>query len=215
MIIVVPTLIALFNVFSLRRSLARQAEGGFKTDQKSNRTMPERSDSDIESQEAPTSIEEQQLKLECGLRKLLPAVLAYIVLVVGLAVSGMVQPSKLFGFLNLMLFWQGSYDPTLITVMAAGCIVSFISYQFVKPHSFFPSAARECPFVANEFSVPTNTTIDFHLIFGALCFGVGWGIAGLCPGPALFLAATGTHYVIYGWFPAYLAGAFLATLIKG
>jgi len=52
-------------------------------------------------------------------------------------------------------------------------------------------------------------------VVGALCFGVGWGAAGLCPGPALFLAATGTQPVIVYWWPAFLVGSFVAQRIKG
>jgi uncharacterized membrane protein YedE/YeeE len=151
-----------------------------------------------------------------AIRKLGPALLAGLLFAVGLAVSGMVKPSKINGFLNLFLFAQGSYDPTLLTVMMGGCIVSFMAYQFVEKHRMFPNAyARECPLVASNFSIPTSTVIDGHLIGGALCFGIGWGVGNLCPGPAMFLAATGAKPILLYWWPTFFVGSFVAEKLKG
>ena len=148
----------------------------------------------------------------------MPAMLSGALFAVGLAVSQMVLPSKVLGFLNLYnLFAQVSlYDPTLLTVMVGGCFVSFLSYQFVKPFSFLPDHySRDCPIAASKFSVPTNSTIDVYLIGGAICFGIGWGVCGLCPGPAVFLAATGTFPVVCYWWPTFIVGAYIGKRIKG
>jgi uncharacterized membrane protein YedE/YeeE len=128
----------------------------------------------------------------------------------------MVKPSKINGFLNIFLFAQGSYDPTLLTVMIAGCVVSFMAYQFVEKHRLLPNAyALECPLVASKFSIPTLTTIDGRLIGGALCFGIGWGVGNLCPGPAMFLAATGAKPVLFYWWPTFFVGSFVAQKLTG
>jgi uncharacterized membrane protein YedE/YeeE len=153
--------------------------------------------------------------------KLLPSALASALFAVGLAVSEMVLPSKVLGFLNLFTVSMGTYDPTLLTVMIGGCIVSMISYQFVKAYSLIPSnfTRRDAllldrPLLANKFSIPCNRTLDGPLIGGAFCFGIGWAIAGLCPGPAMFLAASGAKPVLAFWWPMFLVGSFLAQWIK-
>jgi hypothetical protein len=115
-----------------------------------------------------------------SVRKLLPALFVGALFATGLAVSGMVKPSKIHGFLILQLFVKKSYDPTLLFVMMGGCLVSFVSYQFVEKHNLFNhSYTLRCPLASEKFSVPTNKTIDAQLIGGAFCFGVGWAVAGV------------------------------------
>ena len=215
---VVATFVAIyFNFFKSKQEdksgQAQDLEEGAKDVAPSERTII------YVSSEYPSSeeLQEQQDQKKDNYGKLIPAFLAGALFAVGLAVSGMVLPSKVFGFVNLYLFAVGTYDPTLITVMAGGCIISMISYQFVNSFSLIPNNryARECPLVTSKFSVPTNTMIDAHLIIGALCFGIGWGLGGLCPGPAMYLAATGTIPVIICWWPAFLVGSFVAQRIKG
>jgi uncharacterized membrane protein YedE/YeeE len=157
----------------------------------------------------------ERVAIQDGVGKLIPAVVAGALFALGLALSGMVIPSKILGFLNLFLLNQGTWDPTLLTVMAGGSIFSWISYQFVEGVGILSNKfAIECPRGSSSFAIPTNSAVDFHLVGGALCFGVGWGIAGLCPGPALFLAASGTAPIIHFWWPTYIAGAFLAQKVK-
>jgi uncharacterized membrane protein YedE/YeeE len=74
--------------------------------------------------------------------------------------------------------------------------------------------ALDKPLLTSKFSVPCNRVIDMQLIGGAVCFGIGWAIAGLCPGPAMFLFASGTKPVIIGWWPAFIAGSYLAQWMK-
>ncbi len=91
----------------------------------------------------------------------------------GLALSGMINPAKVAGFLDLFGVW----DPSLAFVMGGGVIANFIGHRIVT--------GRAAPVFADGFSLPTRTDIDSRLLFGAALFGVGWGLAGLCPGPAI------------------------------
>lgn len=102
--------------------------------------------------------------------------------------------------------------------MGGGVLTSWLSYQYVEGWSKTkpPEKCLSCPVALNEcgFSVPTNQTIDWQLVGGASIFGVGWGLAGLCPGPALFHACLGNVDVVTRWLPAFIAGASVAEWIK-
>ena len=91
----------------------------------------------------------------------------------GLLVSGMTQPVKVLGFLNIF----GRWDPTLAFVMAAALVVSGIGYALLRQ--------RKRPVLAAQYLWPTRTDIDRRLVVGSVLFGIGWGLVGLCPGPAL------------------------------
>ena len=91
----------------------------------------------------------------------------------GLALSEMVNPERVLNFLDLL----GNWDPTLAFVMAGAIPVSALGYLTIRK--------RERPFFAQRFRVPDNRQIDMKLIGGAALFGLGWGIAGYCPGPAV------------------------------
>lgn len=91
----------------------------------------------------------------------------------GLLISGMTQPEKVLGFLDIF----GRWDPTLALVMAAALVVSGIGFALVRQ--------RKRPVLAAHHLWPTRTDIDRPLIVGSLLFGIGWGLVGLCPGPAL------------------------------
>ena len=99
----------------------------------------------------------------------------------GLTVSGMIQPVKVLGFLDVFGIRSGAWDPSLAVVMAAGLTVTSIGYALVR---------RRSPLFEKESLWPTKKDIDQSLIFGALLFGVGWGLVGLCPGPAVTNLAT-------------------------
>jgi uncharacterized membrane protein YedE/YeeE len=105
---------------------------------------------------------------------------------VGLVISGMTQPSKVLGFLDLF----GRWDPTLAIVMAAALAVAYPGYVLAR--------RRAKPFCAAQSLWPTNTTIDRRLIVGSGLFGVGWGLVGLCPGPALVnLTSFSPHVFVF------------------
>ena len=92
---------------------------------------------------------------------------------VGLAVSGMTDPAKVQGFLDLF----GHWDPSLIFVMGGAVTLTLITFRFVLK--------RQKPVLAETFDLPIATQIDKKLLTGAALFGIGWGISGFCPGPAI------------------------------
>jgi uncharacterized membrane protein YedE/YeeE len=96
----------------------------------------------------------------------------------GLLISGMVQPTKVLGFLDIF----GAWDPSLAVVMAAALAVSSAGFALAK--------RRTTPIVAAEAQWPTKIAIDRPLVAGVALFGLGWGLVGLCPGPALENLAT-------------------------
>lgn len=106
-------------------------------------------------------------------RQFILALLAGAMFGAGLAVSGMADPQRVRGFLDLF----GSWDPTLAFVMAGALIPMAVAWRFQK--------RMVAPLMAPTFSLPTRRDIDAPLIGGAALFGVGWGVAGLCPGPAV------------------------------
>jgi uncharacterized membrane protein YedE/YeeE len=101
----------------------------------------------------------------------------------GLLISGMAQPAKVLDFLDLF----GTWDPSLALVMAAALAVSSAGFAIAKPRK---------PLLAPQSHWPTRTGIDPPLIIGAALFGAGWGLVGLCPGPALVDLATLSPQVI-------------------
>ncbi len=112
----------------------------------------------------------------------------------GLAVSGMVNPAKVLGFLDV----TGQWDPSLVLVMAGGVAVFALGFLLVK------RSAK--PLLAAKFEIPTRRDIDPRLVAGAVLFGIGWGLAGLCPGPALTGLAFGITKV-YIFVAAMVAGS--------
>ena len=94
----------------------------------------------------------------------------------GLALSGMLNPSKVAGFLDLF----GNWDPSLAFVMGGGVVANFIGHRIVmrRPGPVFASGAA-------GFRIPANNAIDSKLVVGSALFGIGWGLGGLCPGPAI------------------------------
>lgn len=102
----------------------------------------------------------------------LVALVCGIVFGAGLAISGMTNPAKVLAFLDV----AGAWDPGLLFVMAGGVAVAFVGVRL---------APTRAPLLAPRFVLPQLSRIDAPLVAGAAIFGVGWGIAGLCPGPGL------------------------------
>jgi|SRR5208337_2123674 len=102
----------------------------------------------------------------------------------GLLISGMVQPTKVLGFLDIF----GAWDPSLAVVMLAALVVSGLGFGLAK--------RRERPILARQSFLPTKIAIDRPLVIGSALFGIGWGLVGLCPGPALENLATLSPRVI-------------------
>lgn len=102
----------------------------------------------------------------------------------GMIISGMANPEKVVGFLDV----AGAWDPSLMFVMGGALLVFMPSYfLLIKP--------KQKPVVAQEFCLAKNKSIDSRLVSGAAIFGFGWGIAGVCPGPALSSLALGNSGV--------------------
>jgi uncharacterized membrane protein YedE/YeeE len=97
----------------------------------------------------------------------------------GLCLSGLADPALVLDFLDV----AGAWNPTLLFVMGAGLIVTLIGYRLVF--------GRGRPLFSPHFNLPTSTAIDSPLISGAVIFGIGWGLAGYCPGPAVVSLASG------------------------
>jgi uncharacterized membrane protein YedE/YeeE len=126
--------------------------------------------------------------------------IAGLIFGLGLLISGMANPAKVQNFLDI----AGSFDPSLIFVMAGAVAVTFIGYRMVLK--------RPKPILAERFYLPNSSIIDGRLLLGAAVFGIGWGLSGFCPGPAivaLSLLAKGTLVFV----PAMLAGIAVARLL--
>ncbi len=109
----------------------------------------------------------------------LTALAAGALFALGLGISGMTQPAKVLGFLDV----TGRWDPTLAFVMIGALAVHFVLYRLIRK--------RGAPLFDSRFDVPTRRDVDLRLVVGAALFGVGWGLSGQCPGPALTNLATG------------------------
>jgi uncharacterized membrane protein YedE/YeeE len=103
----------------------------------------------------------------------------------GLAISGMTDPARVAGFLDI----TGDWDFTLMFVMGAALLVSMPGFYLLQK--------REHPWFAERFYLPTRQDIDWKLIVGSVIFGIGWGISGLCPGPAIGSLVTGNPEITY------------------
>ena len=97
----------------------------------------------------------------------------------GLMLSGMTDPGKVIGFLDLL----GTWDPSLALVMGGAIMVGFFAFTVAKK--------RTSTFLGGALRMPTNMDLDKKLVIGSLLFGAGWGLAGFCPGPALVSMADG------------------------
>jgi uncharacterized protein len=114
----------------------------------------------------------------------LAAFLCGLVFGLGLMISGMTQPAKVLGFLDIF----GRWDPTLAFVMAGALAVTFAGYALAR--------RRPAPVFAASHLWPTRTDIDRPLVAGSALFGAGWGLVGLCPGPAIENLATASPRVV-------------------
>jgi hypothetical protein len=109
----------------------------------------------------------------------LSAFAAGLVFGIGLILSGMTDPAKVIGFLDL----AGAWDPSLALVMAGAILVGFFAFAFAR--------RRASTFLGGALELPQRRDIDLRLVAGSLVFGVGWGLGGFCPGPALVSFGSG------------------------
>jgi len=118
----------------------------------------------------------------------------------GLIVSGMSNPAKVIGFLDI----TGVWDPSLALVMGGAVGVFAVAYRL--------ALKRPKPLLGKQFVLPERTRINARLAVGALVFGVGWGLSGFCPGPAIVSAAFGDPRV-WAFIGSILAGALVYRLV--
>jgi uncharacterized membrane protein YedE/YeeE len=125
--------------------------------------------------------------------KLIASGFAGLVFGIGLIVAGMANPAKVLAFLD----FAGDWDPSLALVMAGAIAIASIG--------FAAAARRAISLIGLPISLPSASCIDFRLLIGSAVFGVGWGLAGICPGPALVLAGAGSLKAV----------AFVAAMLAG
>ena len=119
---------------------------------------------------------------------ILAALVCGLVFGLGLAISGMTQPAKVLGFLDVLGFASGRWDPTLAFVMIGALAVAAPGYLLAR--------RRTQPLFAPAAAWPSKREIDRPLLAGAVLFGIGWGLVGLCPGPAIANLATFSSRVL-------------------
>jgi uncharacterized protein len=122
----------------------------------------------------------------------------------GLVVSGMSNPAKVLNFLDLGGIGVGTWDPSLAFVMAGAVAVTSIGFSRVLKLAH--------PFFADRFHLPNRTDIDLRVVIGPAIFGIGWGLAGFCPGPALTALGFGSRSAVI-FVAAMCAGMMLARFI--
>ena len=135
------------------------------------------------------------------LRLSLAALAAGALMGLGLAISQMTNPRKIFNFLDV----AGTWDPSLLFVLGAAVLVTIVAFRFVL--------RRSAPVFDTQFFLPTNPSVDRPLLLGAAMFGVGWGLGGYCPGPALASLSTfGLDAVVF--VAAMVAGMLASRVIR-
>ncbi len=130
----------------------------------------------------------------------LASLLAGLLMGSGLAIAQMINPEKVIAFLD----FAGNWDPSLAVVLCAALAVSFIGYRL--------TIGRDQPLLANAFHIPDRRDIDMPLVAGAAIFGIGWGLGGYCPGPAIGAISLGLWEPLI-FVAAMLVGSFLYGLL--
>lgn len=131
---------------------------------------------------------------------ILAALVSGLIFGLGLVISQMINPAKVLNFLDV----AGPWDPSLAFVMAAAIPVAAVG--------FFAARRRKAPVFAKSFSMPLPARIDIRLIAGAALFGIGWGLVGFCPGPAIAALQSGRAEAFI-FVAAMIAGMFAFRLI--
>lgn len=129
------------------------------------------------------------------------ALISGVIFALGLGVSGMTRPEKVIGFLDLF----GNWDPSLMFVMMGAIGLHFFLYKVIRK--------RQAPRFEQRWHVPTNTQLTPQLIIGAILFGAGWALAGLCPGPALVSLLSFDPRILF-FVGSMLAGVFLYRFLQ-
>ena len=129
------------------------------------------------------------------MRRALPGLLVGLLFGIGLALSDMINPARVLAFLDV----TGRWDPTLAYVMVGALIPSAIGYLLVR--------RMQRPLLGREFRIPENRVVEPQLLAGAAIFGIGWGLVGFCPGPAVAAVGFGL------WQPWVFGMAMMAGMV--
>ncbi|MBT3585104.1 MAG: YeeE/YedE family protein [Halobacteriovoraceae bacterium] len=132
------------------------------------------------------------------MKKNLIALLSGSIFSIGLVISGMTNPKKVIGFLDIF----GDWDPSLVFVMAGAVVFNFISFRFIF---------KRKPLCDTQHQLPANSSIDKKLVIGSIIFGIGWGLSGICPGPGIVNIITAKSEIFYFMTSLFL-GIFLFSL---
>lgn len=134
--------------------------------------------------------------------QLMMALVAGLVFGLGLIVSGMTDPSKVIGFLDIL----GNWNPSLGFVMGGAIVIGLIAYPF--------ATRRATALLGGPIRLPTSSKIDRRLVLGGIAFGAGWGLAGYCPGPALTSLLTSIDGKAWLFVAAMLVGMGLFEILE-
>lgn len=130
------------------------------------------------------------------MKRLIPPFIIGLVMAGGFAFAGVTKPETIVNFLDFFGDWDGS----VMAVMGAAVAVTFVLFRVILRE-------RQQPVLEAKFSIPTRRDVDWRLLTGASAFGLGWGLIGFCPGPALASLATGSTE-LYVWFAGLLGGMY-------
>lgn len=133
------------------------------------------------------------------MRHIFPGLIVGLLFGAGVALSGMINPARVLGFLDVF----GAWDPTLAFVLGGALVPSTLAYVLVR--------RMRRPLMADEFCIPQNRLIEKRLLAGAAMFGIGWGLVGLCPGPAIAAFILG-KWEVWLFVAAMIAGMWLHRL---
>ena len=133
--------------------------------------------------------------------KEIAALISGLIFSLGLILSGMTNPENVIGFLNV----TGNWNPALAFVLMAAVVITGLGYRLAWK--------RSKPLFETSFSVPTSQVIDKRLIMGSAIFGIGWGLVGLCPGPALASVFTSNGVKVLVFIAAVAGGILLQRLL--
>lgn len=134
--------------------------------------------------------------------KLVSSLIIGAIFGIGIAISGMANPAKVLNFFD----YFGTWDPSLIFVMGGALVTAAIGYRIVF-------GVQKKPFFEPKFLVPTSRTIDTRLVAGSTVFGIGWGIAGFCPGGAISALGLGYNET-FAFIGAMIVGIVIARMVN-
>lgn len=144
--------------------------------------------------------------MNASVPRLAAALAMGLVFGLGLSLSGMLDPARVQGFLDVTGAARGAWDPTLMFVLGGAVSVALVGFALAR--------RLPRPVLETRFDLPTNRRIDAPLIGGSALFGIGWGLSGLCPGPAVAALSTGALPILV-FVATMLVGMAIHRLVRG